>query len=56
MLALVGVVYQFVGMARDRASYPPPGRLIDVGGHHLHLYCTGEGSPTVILDAMGPVR
>ena len=29
----------------------PPGRLIDVGGHNMHLYCTGEGSPTVILDA-----
>jgi pimeloyl-ACP methyl ester carboxylesterase len=28
-----------------------PGRLIDVGGFEMHLYCTGEGSPTVILDA-----
>ncbi len=30
----------------------PPGELIDVGGHNLHLYCIGEtGSPAVILDA-----
>ncbi len=30
----------------------PPGRLIDVGnGINMHIYCTGEGSPTVVLDA-----
>jgi pimeloyl-ACP methyl ester carboxylesterase len=29
----------------------PPGRLIDVGGVSMHIYCTGEGGPTVILDA-----
>jgi pimeloyl-ACP methyl ester carboxylesterase len=29
----------------------PPGRLVDVGGFNMHIYCTGEGSPTVILDA-----
>lgn len=28
---------------------PPPGRLVDVGGHRLHLYCTGTGAPTVVL-------
>src|SRR5688572_16690867 len=30
---------------------PPPGRLIDVGGRRLRLLCSGEGSPTVILEA-----
>jgi hypothetical protein len=34
-------------------SYPPPGRLIDIGRRKLHLYCTGEGTPTVILMAGG---
>jgi pimeloyl-ACP methyl ester carboxylesterase len=29
----------------------PPGRLVDVGGFKLHINCTGEGSPAVILDA-----
>jgi pimeloyl-ACP methyl ester carboxylesterase len=33
--------------------YPPPGRMVDVGGRELHLYCTGRGSPTVILMAGG---
>jgi pimeloyl-ACP methyl ester carboxylesterase len=27
-----------------------PGQLIDVGGHSLHLNCSGSGSPTVILE------
>ena len=27
----------------------PPGNLIDVGGYRLHLYCTGTGTPTVVL-------
>ncbi len=48
----LGVFYQIAGEARDRRSYPAPGQLVDVGGHRLHIYCLGEGSPTVILDAM----
>jgi pimeloyl-ACP methyl ester carboxylesterase len=36
-----------------RQTYPPPGRLIDVGGRKLHLHCTGQGKPTVILVAGG---
>jgi len=31
--------------------YPAPGRLIDVGGHRLHLDCTGGGGPAVVFDA-----
>jgi pimeloyl-ACP methyl ester carboxylesterase len=27
-----------------------PGRLIDVGGHKLHINCAGTGSPTVVLE------
>jgi pimeloyl-ACP methyl ester carboxylesterase len=34
-------------------EYPPPGRLIDIGGRKLHLYCPGKGNPTVILVAGG---
>lgn len=30
---------------------PPPGTMVDVGGHKLHLNCPGAGSPTVILEA-----
>ena len=32
-------------------AIPPPGTLVDVGGFRLHLHCTGNGSPTIVLDA-----
>ena len=35
----------------DVAPYLHPQRLVDVGGHKINLYCTGRGSPSVILDA-----
>lgn len=48
---LAGAVYQVLGSARDAQEYPPPGQMVDVGGHRLHVYGTGGGSPTVVLDA-----
>jgi pimeloyl-ACP methyl ester carboxylesterase len=32
---------------------PPPGKLVDIGGYKLHIYCTGKGDPTVVLIAGG---
>ena len=34
-----------------RIMHPPPGRLISIGSHTLHLHCAGDGSPTVVFDA-----
>jgi hypothetical protein len=52
-LAITGLVYQAVATRNDRQEFPPPGQLVAVDGYQLHLNCTGEGSPTVILDAAG---
>jgi pimeloyl-ACP methyl ester carboxylesterase len=30
---------------------PPPGRLVSIGTHRLHIRCDGDGAPTVIFDA-----
>jgi pimeloyl-ACP methyl ester carboxylesterase len=49
-LASIGGGYQTLGAAADAKAYPMPGRLIDVGGHRLHLRCTGAGTPTVVLE------
>lgn len=46
----VGAIYESVNARRDRVTYHPPGKLVDVGGYRLHLYCTGVGGPTVLLD------
>jgi pimeloyl-ACP methyl ester carboxylesterase len=34
-------------------SPPPLGKLVDVGGYRVHLYCTGFGSPTVVILGAG---
>jgi alpha-beta hydrolase superfamily lysophospholipase len=49
-LASVGAGYQTVASAADAADRAMPGQLIDVGGHRLHLTCTGSGGPTVVLE------
>lgn len=28
----------------------PPGRLVDLGGHRLHVHCTGRGAPVVAVE------
>jgi pimeloyl-ACP methyl ester carboxylesterase len=47
----IGGLYQVVSLFRERSAFPIPGRLVDVGGYKMHLYCTGQGSPAVILDS-----
>jgi pimeloyl-ACP methyl ester carboxylesterase len=32
---------------------PPLGKLVDVGGYRVHLYCIGTGSPTVVIVGAG---
>jgi alpha/beta hydrolase fold len=49
-LASIGGGYETLGAAADAKAYPMPGQLIDVGGHRLHLSCTGAGTPTVVLE------
>ena len=49
-LASIGGGYQTLGEAADARAFPMPGQLIDVGGHRLHLRCTGSATPTVVLE------
>ncbi len=28
----------------------PTGKLVDLSTHRLHVYCTGKGSPTVVVE------
>jgi pimeloyl-ACP methyl ester carboxylesterase len=48
--ALTGAAYQWIATRRDLARTPPPGRLVDIGGHRLHIWCSGSGAPSVILE------
>ncbi len=51
VLAGTGALYQAIGATIDKQHFPLVGQMVDVGGYKLHLYCTGTGSPTVILEA-----
>ena len=48
---LLGVVYQKLGTRRDWRVHPPPGKLIDLGTHRLHVLESGRDGPTVVLEA-----
>jgi pimeloyl-ACP methyl ester carboxylesterase len=48
---LSGATYQWLATRRELTTTAPPGHLVDIGGYRLHLWCTGDGAPAVILDA-----
>jgi pimeloyl-ACP methyl ester carboxylesterase len=52
-LALIaGLSYEQIAEARDRASLPRVGRSVSVGnGRTMNIFCSGTGSPTVVLES-----
>src|SRR6267142_846206 len=58
-LAATGALYQTLSVRSESRRFPPPGRLINVAGpgesaeRRLHLFCLGEGGPTVIFESSG---
>jgi pimeloyl-ACP methyl ester carboxylesterase len=51
---LVGFTYEQVGRAREARQLPPRvGQAVDIGGRTLNLYCSGQGTPIVILEPGG---
>jgi pimeloyl-ACP methyl ester carboxylesterase len=51
LLPLAGFFYQKLGAVADFRRHPSPGRLVDVGGHRLHLLDSGAGHPTVLFES-----
>jgi pimeloyl-ACP methyl ester carboxylesterase len=41
VLAIVGALYQAIATERAEEAHPPPGEMVDVGGHRLHINCIG---------------
>ncbi len=55
-IAPVGATLANVSEARVRDAYPALGATYDVDGRRMHLWCQGEGSPTVVLfNGMGEI-
>jgi pimeloyl-ACP methyl ester carboxylesterase len=45
------LVFVFANFAIAATSKPTPtGSLVDLGGHKLHIHCTGKGDPTVVVE------
>ena len=51
IMAAAGFLYENISEARDRRFNAIEGKLINVGGRTMHINCTGEGNPAVILDS-----
>jgi pimeloyl-ACP methyl ester carboxylesterase len=49
VILLSAAVYEHIGAWRDRHVLKQIGRSVDVGGRSLNIYCTGDGSPTVMF-------
>lgn len=48
---VVGLVFEQLSERRSALRFPPPGRLVDVGGHPLHVFCQGQGNgPTIVIE------
>ncbi|MDQ1635738.1 MAG: hypothetical protein QOJ32_2547 [Frankiaceae bacterium] len=50
-LASLGALVENIALTRDAATEGMTGALYDVGGHRLHMTCTGTGGPTVVLES-----
>lgn len=51
-VSVAGAGYETYASARDLRLHPAPGRMVQVGGRDMHLYCTGPtGGPVVVLEA-----
>ncbi len=51
LATIVGVVYEMRGRSRAAIEFPPPGKLVDIGGRRIQLDCRGSGSPTVVFES-----
>jgi pimeloyl-ACP methyl ester carboxylesterase len=38
------------GFGQSRYKYPPTGKLVDAGGHLLHIHVMGKGKPVVVFE------
>jgi pimeloyl-ACP methyl ester carboxylesterase len=45
------VLYQKLATVIDDYRYPPPGKLVDIGGYKLHINTSGQGNLSVVCDA-----
>ena len=50
-LAITGALYEMIGRWRDTRRFPQRGHLVQAGSIRMNIDCSGQGSPTVILES-----
>jgi pimeloyl-ACP methyl ester carboxylesterase len=53
ILCLLPITSQAQTVGTAQSPPAPLGKLVDVGGYRVHLYCIGAGSPTVVIVGAG---
>ena len=45
------LIRESITRSKYRAEYPPPGQMVRLETHDIHLHCVGTGTPTVVFEA-----
>jgi pimeloyl-ACP methyl ester carboxylesterase len=45
------LIRESIARSKYLAEYPPPGQMVSLDTHDIHLYCVGSGNPTVVLES-----
>jgi pimeloyl-ACP methyl ester carboxylesterase len=51
LIAFTGFIWNTLTIRHYRQRYPAPGSRYAVDGGMMHIYCTGSGSPALMLDS-----
>jgi pimeloyl-ACP methyl ester carboxylesterase len=49
-VCVITIVLAINVLAAAGSTPAPPGKLVDLGGHKLHVNCRGKGRPTVVVE------
>ncbi|MDF2674057.1 MAG: putative hydrolase or acyltransferase of alpha/beta superfamily [Clostridiales bacterium] len=51
VILILGIVYEQIGEHLDNNRFQPPGKIINVDGHNMHIFAEGKGNATVVFAA-----
>lgn len=53
LVILISFINHKIQLSKEEDQFIPPGQLIDINGHKLHVYTEGQGEETLIFMAGG---
>lgn len=46
---VTGLIYERIGLYKDSQRYKPPGKMVSINGHDIHVFAKGEGDATIVF-------